>query len=296
MRTRPKAVPGRKRCLEIDDMIKRRITKLLKKLKMIKLLIVMFALSNSLCSFIDKPKSKVIVVILAHPDDEGAIPQVLAKYGRDNKVYLIIATDGRYGVREHAGIPAGDSLAQVRKKESECACKILGIQPPIFLGLPDGLGIETGVGEFFKQTTALAQMLKENIQQLNPDLIITFGPDGDTGHSDHRHIGAITTQVLLKEGWVEKYPLYYVAWMQKDSDKLKAATGFGLNTVHSKYYNVQIKYSEQDEDKGLASMDCYLSQSTEEERKKWREVEKAEKENILFFRRLAVSNERKTNF
>jgi LmbE family N-acetylglucosaminyl deacetylase len=269
--------------------------------KMKRLLFVLLTLIISFTSFKEKPKSKVILAVVAHPDDEGAIPQVLAKYGKENKVYVIIATDGRYGVM--AGYSAGDTLANIRKKESECACKTLGIQPPIFLGFHDGMGLMTGMdigskmGEYFKQTVELKEKLKEKIEQLNPDIIITFGPDGDTGHPDHRIIGAITTEIILREDWVKRFPLYYIAWSQKDSDKYKKATGFGLGTVNSKLYNVTINYSEEDEDKGLASLKCYVSQGPPlEEINKLAEAEKKDKTNTLYFRQLAVSANKKTGF
>ena len=38
---------------------------------------------------------------------------------------------------QHAGIPAGDALAEVRTKELQCAAEKLGIQPPIQFGLQD---------------------------------------------------------------------------------------------------------------------------------------------------------------
>lgn len=62
------------------------------------------------------PANNKILVVLAHPDDETAVAPVLAKYAADHDVCLAIATDGRYGYREHAGIPKGDSLVAVRVK------------------------------------------------------------------------------------------------------------------------------------------------------------------------------------
>lgn len=258
------------------------------------LFLALLVLGTSLTSFKEKRKNKIILAIVAHPDDEGAFSSVLVKLSKLNKVYVIIATDGRYGTVR--GYPAGDSLAAIRQEESKCACKILGTQPPIFLGFHDGLGLKDGNGEYFKQTGELTEKLKQKIEELNPDYILTFGPDGDTGHNDHRNIGAITTEVLLREGWVEKFPLYYIAWMKKDDLKLKDATGYGLRTVNSKYYNVQLRFSEEDEDKGLASMDCYLSQSTTEERKKWKEVEKADTSNTVYFRQFVISKNKKIGF
>ncbi len=116
-----------------------------------KTLLFLPLLLTMLFSLAQSPKQKTLLAIFPHPDDEGAIGSAVAKYAKTHKVYIIIATDGRYGVREHARIPEGDSLAVVRKKEMECACGKLGVQPPILLGFHDGMGMRTGVGEAFKQ-------------------------------------------------------------------------------------------------------------------------------------------------
>ncbi len=64
-------------------------------------------------------KSKTILAIFAHPDDETTVSPLLAKYAAEGaKVYIAVATDGRLGVTEHAQIPAGDSLASVRAGET----------------------------------------------------------------------------------------------------------------------------------------------------------------------------------
>jgi LmbE family N-acetylglucosaminyl deacetylase len=243
-------------------------------------------------------RQKTILAVLAHPDDEGAIGPVLAKYAKNNKVYLIIATDGRNGVRDHAGIPAGDSLARIRKTESECACKIMGVQPPIFLGFTDGFDTRNGVGVYLEQSLQLKEMLTKKIKELNPDIIITFGPDGDTGHSDHRMISNMTTEIILKEGWVEKYPLYYLGWTQQDNEKYKKMFGIlgGLNIVSPEYLNVSIEFNEEDKQKALKSMECYRSQMTYKELEEMVELEKKDSKNTLYFRQLIVSAQQKTEF
>lgn len=50
-------------------------------------------------------------------------------------------------------------------------------------------------------------LLKEKIASINPDFILTFGPDGDTNHAEHIVTGAADTELLLRESWVDKYPL-----------------------------------------------------------------------------------------
>src|SRR5215207_3798691 len=64
-------------------------------------------------------------------------------------------------------MPIGDELATAREEEARCAARALGIQPPILLGFPDGK-----LGDY-----------------------ITWGPDGGTGHPDHRIVSSIVTQL-----------------------------------------------------------------------------------------------------
>jgi LmbE family N-acetylglucosaminyl deacetylase len=233
-------------------------------------------------------------VILAHPDDESALAQVLAKWAVTHKVFLIIATDGRYGARFE--YKAGDELAALREKETVCACQTLGIQPPVFLKFHEDLGLQSGIGEYHKKSEALVESLKSKIQEIDPDVIFTFGPDGDTGHFMHRQISNTTTQIILSEGWVNRYPLYYLAWGQKDSDKFKSSTGLTLNTVHPLYNNLEIGFTQDDEEKALASLHCYVTQLSKEERDQWIKSEKDDTSNKLHFRRFAVSKGQKKNF
>jgi N-acetylglucosamine malate deacetylase 2 len=232
------------------------------------------------------PANNKVLVILAHPDDETAVAPILAKYATNQEVYLAIATDGRYGVREHAGIPAGDSLVGVRKKEAECSCNALGIHPPILLGFHDGSGMVTGIGEYFQQTQAMREKVKATIEQLDPGLIITFGPDGDTGHLDHRGISDITTEVILREGWYEKYPLYYIGWTK---DKvISLPQNDGVNTAGEQYLNIQIPYTQADEEKLYAVIACHWSQFSQPEMNDWIAAEKKDTINIAYFRQLQL--------
>ena len=255
---------------------------------MFKLLSVL-SLSLFITSFTYKAKSKVIVFVGAHPDDESAISDVLAMHARlGHKVHVIIATDGKDGTRV-TKIPAGDSLGNVRKQESICACKTLGIEPPIFLSV-ERLDTRIGVGNYFKALKQLLVSLKEKINNLKPDVIITFGPDGDTHHAEHIVIGGAVTELLLMEGWAEKYPLYYVSWTKKQGET------FDLGYVHEKYFNVRINYTQADEDKALESMKCYVTQFTPDELKEDHAKKIKDTDNTLHFRRFMWKSGLKNGF
>lgn len=241
--------------------------------------------------FSQKAKQKTILIVFAHPDDETAIGPVIAKLTRENKVILLTATDGRYGVRQHAGNIKGDSLAAVRKKELQCSCKELGIDSLIHLSYHDGMGTVTSVGEYFKQTKEMREEIKAIIEKIKPDLIITFGPDGDTGHSDHRNISNLITEIILREAWVEKFPLYFLAWKKEQSDQLG-----GLGYMADDYINVAITFTDEEEQVNWKALKCHWSQYPENEMQEWFDLDKKDKANTIYFRRFVVKKGMKTEF
>ena len=241
----------------------------------------------------DAIPSKTLLAIFAHPDDETTIGPVLAKYAeQQSDVYLLITTDGRYGVTNHAEIPAGDSLVRVRNKELECSCKALGIHPPIQLNVYDGLrGIE-GMSGIFSELALMKERMKAEIKKINPDVIITFGPEGDSGHPDHRLVGAVTTEILLSEPWPEGMKLYYFSWEKAQAEQYE---GWNLNYADSANLNTVVTFDESHEKKHFASIQCHQSQYSQEDMAAWIELEK-QMPNRLYFRELVISKEKKDGF
>lgn len=234
-------------------------------------------------------KTRVILFIGAHPDDETAISEVLSKYARmGNKVYVIIATDGKDGTRV-TSIPAGDSLGMLRRAESTCGCRVLGVEPPIFLGI-ERLDTRIGTGRYFKEHQRFLDSLKVRIPSLRPDIIITAGPDGDTHHSEHIVVGASVTELLLAEGWVEKYPLYHFAW------KKGVVSVEDGGYVDDQYFNVAVRFSAEDEQKAIRAMSCYITQYTADELKTEAENKARDLSNTIYFRRFVVKKGLKEDF
>jgi LmbE family N-acetylglucosaminyl deacetylase len=228
-------------------------------------------------------QQKTLVAVFPHPDDETAIAEILVKYkAMGYKVQLIIATNGKDGTRV-TKIPAGDSLGNLRKEESRCACKMMEIEEPIFLGI-ERLDTKIGVGNYFREHRQFLNLLKAKIDSINPSFIITFGPDGDTHHSEHIVTGAAVTELLLREGWVDRFPLYYVAWTKKQSENFMDELGY----VDEQYFNVKQTYSQQEENKALEIMPCYSTQFTEEEIADDKKKKIKDKTNTIHFRKFVV--------
>lgn len=253
-----------------------------------KLLLPLLLQASSFCNGQDTHK-RTILFIGAHPDDETAISEVLHKYAaRGNKVFVMIATDGKDGTRV-TKIPAGDSLGMLRRAESICGCKTLGVEPPIFLGI-ERLDTKIGTGKYFKEHQRFMDSLKVRIPMLAPDIIITAGPDGDTHHSEHIVVGATVTELLLAEGWVEKYPLYHFAW-EKGIESVEEG-GY----VDEQYFNVKISFAKEDEEKAIKAMDCYTTQYTAEELKQEAANKLKDASNAVYFRRFVVKKGMKNDF
>ena len=157
-------------------------------------------------------RAPILLAVFAHPDDEASVSAVLAKYAAAGvQVYLAVATDGRLGISQHAGIPAGDGLAAVREKELQCAAERLGLQAPIRFGLPDQLRMTEGLDAYMGQMFELRERVQKLFEQLQPDAVITWGPSGWTGHPDHRVVSAVVTEVFQSRHWERPAQLYYPA-------------------------------------------------------------------------------------
>lgn len=135
--------------------------------------------------------TSTILAVFAHPDDETFIAGgTLAKYaGNGWRVSVLCATRGEAGQRgEYENISA-DDFALVRQREMESACSILGIRKPLFLNCADQRVV------LDCQASAKTKVIQV-IRRLKPDVVITFGPDGVSGHTDHVAISRIVTDAV----------------------------------------------------------------------------------------------------
>ena len=214
---------------------------------------------------------RTLLAIFAHPDDETWVGPVLARYARNGaKVYLAIATKGEKGVSAHAGIPAGEPLAAARHAEAVCACRQLGIEPPIFFDF-NNRELDTGstAREVQQKLHALDERIREVVKRLDPEVIVTWGPEGGYGHPDHRLVSDAVTEVVQSES--SKRKLYYVGTTPQQAtllnvwpaDKPGGWLG-GWPAVDPVYLTVTVAYDSQDRDAYHRALECHKSQVTAE--------------------------------
>jgi len=197
-----------------------------------------------------------VLAVFAHPDDERVIGPLLSRFGREGReVHLVIATDGSKGVRDHAGIAAGPLLAAARKLEAECAAKRLGVRELHLLGLEDG-GLAS-----FSSLARLRTELASIITRIRPAAIITFGPEGGTGHPDHRLVGNVVTQIVQSP---EHHRSIDVLYATLPAERLRTAPPAtpSVNGVAEELLTVRVPFESQDLVAGREAFACHRTQYT----------------------------------
>lgn len=213
-------------------------------------------LSTSIPTIALAQADRPVLAVFAHPDDERVIGPLLSRLSRDGReVHLVIATDGSKGVRDHAGIAAGPPLAAARKLEAECAAKRLGVRELHLLGLEDG-GLAS-----FDNLGRLRTALSDVIARVHPAVIITFGPEGGTGHPDHRLVGNVATQVVQGDQLYRTIQLLYASL---PTERLRTAPPSTptVNGVAEDLLTVRVPFETRDLGAGQEAFACHRTQYT----------------------------------
>jgi LmbE family N-acetylglucosaminyl deacetylase len=201
-------------------------------------------------------QSRPIVAVFAHPDDERVIGPLLSRLAREKReTWLVIATDGSKGVRDFAQIPAGAELAAAREKEARCAAQRLGVRELRLLGLPDA-GLAS-----FDMLGKLRAALVSIIDSVRPAAIITFGPEGGTGHPDHRLVGDVVSQIVQGDARYANMDLLYASL---PAERLRSAPPASptVNGMAESLLTVRVPFEERDLAAGREEFACHRTQYT----------------------------------
>lgn len=128
-----------------------------------------------------------VLGVWAHPDDEAYLSAGLMALARDagQRVVCVTATRGEQGTDDPVRWPP-ERLARRREAELHACLAALGVSEHRFLGYADGACARVDT------STAVAR-IAAIMTDVAADTIVTFGPDGMTGHDDHRAVSAWTT-------------------------------------------------------------------------------------------------------
>lgn len=153
-------------------------------------------------------RTKHLLAVWAHPDDEAFGPVGTLRLAHDQgwATAIITATRGDAGQRDLAQLAPGQTLGDLREQELRRACEVLGVARLDVWHYRDGGLSDVPVDELIARILAV-------LRDWQPAVVITFGPDGMTGHPDHVAISAATRlacEGVRAETGADLPRLYYV--------------------------------------------------------------------------------------
>lgn len=139
-----------------------------------------------------------VLGIWAHPDDDIYLSAGLMamNVSLGNRVVDVTATRGEGGSMDEERWPP-ESMADVRSAELMRSLEVLGVSEHRFLDGPVDIDMDAPLDE------SGAAQVTEIMAEVQPDTVLTFGPDGMTGHVGHMSVSRWATdafQAVAKPG------------------------------------------------------------------------------------------------
>ena len=152
---------------------------------------------------------RCILGVFAHPGDEtSSSAGTFVRYAREGvDVYVVSATRGELGTLGTGGLVIDrEDLPSVREAELRAVLEMLDVHPPFFLDYRDQELASADLQEVCDRVLSI-------MQEVRPDVIITFGPTGISHHEDHIAIHRATVEAFkhYSETSVGFRRLFYVA-------------------------------------------------------------------------------------
>jgi LmbE family N-acetylglucosaminyl deacetylase len=163
-----------------------------------------------------------VLGVWAHPDDETYLSAGLMAHSArsGSRVVDVTATRGEGGSMDEERWPS-ETMGEVRARELERSLEVLGVAEHHFLGLPD-IDMDTGLPE---EGAANVLALMEEVR---PDTVLTFGPEGMTGHEGHKSVSRWTTEAFRSRA-KPGARLYYAVYTQEWADEfVPVMNGFDI--------------------------------------------------------------------
>ena len=132
-----------------------------------------------------------ILGVWAHPDDDIYLTAGLMAAAVDagRRVAVVTATRGEGGSMDEERWPP-ETMGEVRTKELLRSLEVLGVKEHRFLEGSVDVDMETGLDP------STADQVRDVMADVDPDTVLTFGPEGMTGHVAHQDISRMTGEAF----------------------------------------------------------------------------------------------------
>ncbi|MBP9191403.1 MAG: PIG-L family deacetylase [Ignavibacteria bacterium] len=194
-----------------------------------------------------------ILYIFPHPDDEsfGPAPAMSKQRREGHEVYLLTLTKGGATKQRHKYNYSVEEMGDVRYKEMLEVSKVLDLSGMNVLDLPD-----SGLKEM--DPREIEKVIKEEIESIKPDVVVSYAVHGISGFHDHLVCHAVVKRVYaeLKENspYLKRLALFTL------SKEMAVSPGiFQLSFSTEDEIDCIIKVDEIDIENCMKALDCYVT-------------------------------------
>lgn len=207
-----------------------------------------------------------ILYIFPHPDDEsfGPAPAMWQQKRNGNEIYLLTLTKGGATKQRFKLNLSVEEMGEVRYQEMLAVEKVLELDGMTVLNLPD-----SGLKEMDPRDIEL--IIKHHIQELKPEIIVTYPVHGISGFHDHLICHSVVKRVyleLLDEGVQYLKRLAFFTLSEEIVANKKSLFNLSFSTAEE--IDCSFSILEEDKQKMKDSLACY---------KTYKEI--IEKSNVL---------------
>jgi LmbE family N-acetylglucosaminyl deacetylase len=170
------------------------------------------------------------MAVHAHPDDEViSTGGVLARYATEGvRTVVVTCTDGSQGFGPGGVLPGEpghdlDAVAATRRRELDRSCSLLGVSHLELLGYRDS-GMAGWAGNDRPEAFCNASLeeaavaLVALIERYEPQVVVTYSPDGGYGHPDHIQTHRVAMDALDRTEAPSK--VYFTARSQASAQRM----------------------------------------------------------------------------
>ncbi|TYP95509.1 GlcNAc-PI de-N-acetylase [Fodinibius salinus] len=192
-----------------------------------------------------------ILYVFPHPDDEsfGPAPAMAAQRRMGDEVFLLTLTKGEATKQRFRLEVSKEEMGKIRFKEMQCVQEVLDLNGMAVLDLPD-----SGLKEM--DPADIENPIQEHIEEIQPDVLITYAVHGISGFEDHLVSHAAVKSVycnMKREG--KEYPrrlAFFTHYNEEDGEGK-----FQLSSSNKEEIDCWIEANEKDYQKFLDALDCY---------------------------------------
>ncbi len=193
-----------------------------------------------------------ILYIYPHPDDESFGPaHVMSQQRRQgHEVYLLTLTKGGATKQRFRLGLSVEAMGDVRYNEMLNVAKTLDLTGMTVLDLPD-----SGLKEM--DPREIERVVKDHIEKIQPQVILTYAVHGISGFHDHLVSHAVVKRVFVELRDAGATYLKRLAFVTLREEIAAQSPHFHLNGSKPEEIDCVVQVDQQDMDRFQRALDCY---------------------------------------